>query len=257
MEAHAAAGTRATWYWRSRHLERPGDGLRAELARRRARAALAVVAGAPGQEVAHHTERLWDGAEREEATIATAAGRPVAGTCAHGDPDCFRFQGAPNVLWAERRGHLYTELIQQAHLHPHRFAALRPDGEIAAGAICLPHHESLDRSSREGDDNAEQVLGRADAFVAAGGLLQVMNHPDINVAALFALLAQLPREGRWDCTAEEAARWWRRSHAYDAVRIVRDERGRPVVTGRELEGVVLELLEPDGSRREVPAHAEG
>ena len=82
VKLHLAAGSAATWYWRSRYLAAnggpPGE---ADVVARR-------VDRTGGQEVAHHTEQLWRGAEQEQRVIEQAIGRPVSGTCAHGDPGC-------------------------------------------------------------------------------------------------------------------------------------------------------------------------
>lgn len=255
LDGHAAVGTAATWYWRARHLRRrrtrllpdwmpgspPSQGHRT----------LQRVVQDPRHEVAHHTERLWTGGEEEQAAIESAAATPVAGTCAHGDRESFRFQGAPNILWAEARGMLYTEFIQHSHLHPHRFAALRGDGCVdLLDVICLPHHESFDRSTRPGDAGAERVLEAAGRYIAAGGLMQVMSHPDINVELLMETLAALPRAGRWNCTAYEAASWWRRSHVHTSLSLKTDIDGRVEVTSEaNIADLSVEYQLPDGSQQ--------
>jgi ubiquinone/menaquinone biosynthesis C-methylase UbiE len=259
LGAHAAAGTAATWYWRARHV----NGSRSAADRVRSRgsdgAAVArLVAAAPQQEVALHTERLWTSAERERRQVEGATGRPAHGTSAHGDPNCFRWQGAPNVLWAERQGFDYTEFISHSHLHPHRFAALRPDGTIEPSrVICLPHHESLDRSTAPGDAATESVLAAAESYRRAGGMMQVLNHPDLNLEELSEVLRLLPTDGRLDWTAAQAADWWRRTHVLSELRL--DQHGDGSVTLRSrrgLRGAVLELLDPDGERRSYSVHVE-
>jgi len=216
LDAHDRLGTRATWYWRARHVgaapgerrqHRRGPG---PLAGRRA---IKAAAANPRHEVAWHTERLGPPSDAERRRIERAAKVRLTGSCAHGAADCFRYQGAPNVLWAHAAGLRYTELIQRAHMHPHRFPALTADGGIdVLDIICLPHHESLDRSMRDGDVNSDRIMQMAEHFRRAGGLLQVMNHPDINQEHLFELLRDLPRDGRLDVTASEAADWWAASH---------------------------------------------
>jgi hypothetical protein len=210
---HGESGTRATWYWRARHLS-VRDGQPA--AGSDGNAALKAVASADGHEVALHTEALWReaGADRERAKVEAVLGAPIHGSSAHGDPKCFRFQGAPNVLWAEQQGLAYTELISHPHSLPHRVALLGGDGEITLTTVlCLPHHASFDRSMNAGDVLADEVALEAERLRRAGGLLQILNHPDINLDELFALLAELPIEGRWDATAFEAARWCSAAHA--------------------------------------------
>ena len=262
LAAHERAGTASTWYWRSRHLAPAGGTLlrrlRARRKRRRAIRSALLVANADRHEVAHHTERPWEGGEAEQSIIEEAIGAPLLGTSAHGDPDCFRFQGAPNVLWASLRGLLYTELIQRAHLHPHRFVAMDRNGRIVPlDVICLPHHESFDLSMKPGDTAPERILRMTALFAEAGGLLQVMNHPDLNVDELFETLASLPDEGRWDCTASQAADWWRRTHVIGAA----DLRSSPdgVVTAeavRPFRDARVEILLPDGSTQIMSVDAE-
>jgi hypothetical protein len=254
---HNEAGTRATWYWRARHLSvrdgRPAAGDDGN-------AALRAVASADGHEVALHTEALWRGAEQERARVEAVLGEPIRGCSAHGDPKCFRFQGAPNVLWAEQQGLAYTELISHAHSQPHRVALLSGDGEITlTRLLCLPHHASFDRSMNSGDVLSDEVGLEAERLRAAGGLLQILNHPDINLDELFALLAGLPAEGRWDATACEAARWWSAAHAVrfeegnDAKLVVRSELA--------LADVQVEARAPDGalavSTLSLPAGGSG
>jgi SAM-dependent methyltransferase len=259
---HRKAGTSATWYWRSRHLDPVTRG-RALRRGKDGRAspknlALRIVASDPRHEVAHHTEQPWSKGAKEQRRIERVMGRPVLGTSAHGDPTCFRWQGAPNVLWADQRGLLYTELIQHSHMHPHRFPKLGESGVIElADVICLPHHESFDRSMRSGDTAAERVAQAAPGYVTAGGMMQLLNHPDLNLDELFELLETLPRDERLDWTAAEAANWWRRTHVRGELTIERDGLGRVQVTSRQgVHGAVLEARMPDASVREFGLYLE-
>jgi hypothetical protein len=245
---HEALGTAPTWYWRARHLRSGLRRLSVRRGEREGNAAIQEVAHLPAQEIAHHTEMLWAGAEQEQRTIEAVSGRRVRGACSHGDPTCFRFQGAPNVLWAERQRLLYTELIQHGHYHPHRFPALSLDGTVEPlNVICLPHHESFDRSTVPGDVAMERLAAAPDTWSPIGGMLQVMNHPDINIDQLFELLEGMPRQGRLDWTAERCADWWRRTHVIDELELRALGNGRFSARSREgVEGVVVELREPDG-----------
>ena len=259
LAVHAEAETAATWYWRARHVKRSRSPATRARARGSDGAAVArMVAAAPRQEVALHTELLWVSAREERRALERATGRPMLGSSAHGDPNCFRWQGAPNVLWAEREGLDYTEFISHSHLHPHRFAALLPDGTIEPSRVlCLPHHESLDRSTTPGDVNAESVLAASESYRRAGGLMQILNHPDLNLDELADLLRDLPREGRLDWTAAQAADWWRRTHVASELGVVAGENGGVSVSSRRgVRGAVLELLEPDGRRRRYALHIE-
>ncbi len=258
VKRHRTARTAATWYWRARHLRprlrhrlvRPRHDPEAPGGRRGhpGNAALLVVACEPGHEIALHTELLWAGSERERRTIERVIGRPVVGACAHGDPDCFRFQGAPNILWAEANGLEYTESLEHGHLYPHRFPILRADGIIEASrVVCLPHHESFDRSVTPGDVAAEKLLEALPMWVRGSGLLQVMNHPDQNIDELFAMLDEFPRGGRLDWTAREAVEWWRRSHQRECLSLSIGEAGRIEASSQHgVDTLAVEVLQPDG-----------
>jgi SAM-dependent methyltransferase len=235
LAAHARLGTRATWYWRPRHVDSE---------------ALKLVAAAPGHEIALHTEHPWTDGETERSTVEEATGQPMRGTAAHGAPDCFGYQGAPNVIWADDNGFVYTELIQHAHLHPHRFAGLEPDGRIRTREIiCLPHHQSFDRSTRPGDTFEAESSEALPMWRDSAGFLQVMNHPDLNFDELFRWLDAMPSDGCLDWTAAEAADWWRRTHVAGALTVRRnDENEIEVRSGHGVERLAVELLYPDGTR---------
>ena len=238
LRRHAKAGTAATWYWR------------AELASARA---IKLVAAAPGHEIALHTERLWADRDALERTrVEAAAGRPVQGSSAHGTPQSFRFQGAPNVLWAEEQNLLYTELIQQAHAHPHRFPALRADGTVELlKVLCLPHHESFELSYRRFAHEANRISEVWSDWADHGGLLQIMNHPDRNARKLFEVLRTIPSEERLDWTAGEAADWWRRTHIREELSLELSAAGSLGLLSRSgIEDLVIELLDPSGSSSE-------
>ena len=263
LDRHESAGTAATWYWRASHYK----ALR--LARVRGRAAVAgaesadvarLVAARRRHEVALHTERLWAAGSRERRVLERAAGVRVRGTSAHGDSTCSRFQGAPNVLWAADQGLAYTENLQNFHLQPHRFVTVRADGLAEAlDVLCLPKHQSFDRSTFEGETYAEHVAEVAPRYRGAGGLLQVMNHPDVHGDAFFDLLEGLPRRGRLDWTAGRIASWWQATHDSSRLRVGADPAGNVSATARlDVSNAVVELRRPDGTttRRLLAAEAQ-
>ena len=243
LSDHARVGSSATWYWR------------AEPRRRAARTSwysadlrpAALVAATPSHEVALHTELLWSQADVERGVLEAAIMRPVRGTTAHGAPNCFRYQGAPNILWAEQQAMLYTEFLNHSHLHPHHCALLTPSGEIRVSAVlCLPNHLSFDASTTA--SNRQAVEQGLNVFVRTRGLAQIMNHPDVNQADLFDCLAAMPADGRADWTAAEAAQWWLATHSSRALTVRReDSRTFAVIAATSLQSVQFEISRPDGS----------
>ena len=256
LAAHAAAGTAATWYWRSRHVK-----ARAAVDRLRSRgsdgAAVARPVAAPRQEVTLHTELPWSRRRGERRAIERATGKPALGTSAHGAPDCFRWQGAPNVLWADRHGFDYTEFISHAHLHPHRFAALRSDGTIEPAPRDLPPHH--DRSTVRPPRRCQLRIGaRRRRVISAGRGIDASAQPSRSQPRRADRPAPSPahrgparldrggggRSGGAAPICSPNSVWTRRGWLGHA----RSLRG--------VRGAVLELLHPDGDRRGYALHVE-
>jgi hypothetical protein len=245
LRRHRERGTAATWYWRAQPrlgVER-GPQSQADLSAAR------LVAAAPEQEVALHTEVMWGDADDERAPVEAAIGGAVMGSTAHGGVNCFRFQGAPNVLWAAQQGLLYTELAQHAHVHPHRFPQLLADGSVEiARILCLPVHASFDLSTRPGAVNIAALRSALPTWRRLGAFVQIMNHPDIHVDELFAFLTEMPDDGRADWTAARACDWWLRTHVAGEITLRMRTRGLQIASRRPAQGVCVEILHPDGSR---------
>ena len=248
LRRHHDAGTRATWYWRARHLAGGGHGDPAATLRR--------VATTRGHEVALHTEQLWCAAACEERRrVQRALRAPLRGSCAHGESTCFRYQGAPNVLAAAHAGLSYTETLQHQHMHPHRFLALGTDGVVApVDVVCLPHHVSFDVGTGHGEHRGDVIAGRFDAYARTGGFMQLLNHPDIHHDALFAVLAAAPGDGRIDCTAAEAVGWWRRTHLGGEFEVQSRPGAWRLRSRLGVTDVVLERRSPDGTTRRLAAN---
>jgi len=155
----------------------------------------------------------------------------------------------------------YTEMLGTSHLHPHRFPALRPDGEVEPlRLICLPNHISIDTGMARTAVRSQYIIDNYPDFRKVGGALQIMNHPDIHIDDLESLVGRIPSDRRADWTASEIADWWRSSHSADSITVQRVDTDRYRV--RSLEGVkdlVLEILRADGSeaRRTVTIGAGG
>jgi SAM-dependent methyltransferase len=241
LERHRRHGSRATWYWRAVHADCE---------------ALGIVAADEHHEVALHAQDVWFGNGRERAAVEEKLGRGLSGVTAHGGHDSFRFQGAANVVWAASEGFAYTELpTRRQHVHPFRFVTVRDDGRVELeDIVVLPGHLSLDRSVKDGDAQPDVILHEAPRWSRAGGLVQIMNHPDLNQAGLDDVLRETALDARGDWTAAQAADWWRRTHSRAAVQMSVSGSGSRVTVTSELgiENARIEFLRPDGARHERP-----
>jgi hypothetical protein len=122
-------------------------------------------------------------------------------------------------------------------------------GEITPlEVLCLPHHESFDRSMEPGDVDPDAVFASQELFAPVGGMLQVMNHPDVHQEEFFELMRGLPTAGRLDWTAGSVADWWRATHVAGNLSISGEADRIRISSGKTVRDAVLELLFPDGTR---------
>ena len=219
---------------------------------------VAATAGGLGGEVGLMAKRVWDSSApaAELLALVRAAGGPVVrGAVTSRASDAFGFQGAPNVLWAEKQGFLYTDLLVRAHLHPHRFPALASDGQIETlRPLCLPHYANLDALTAD----LETIAAETELWSAAAGLLQARSDLAPHTPERLARLrgAQLKGAERW--TLANAAAWWRSSHTRSnlTVRALGDGRFE-VVASQPVAGLMIEALHPDGSVTEHVVDLDG
>jgi hypothetical protein len=211
-----------------------------------------------GGEIGIHTTRL-DRVVEHSALIAASSGEPVVGCAAHGG-DGDGWQGLPNILAAHRAGFLYTELLSEMRLRPHRIpdptlprASLRP--------LALPHHLSFDVS--RGSNDGARLLSEIPRLRSARAYLTVMNHPDMNVEELLELLAAQLRPDSTTLvhTAKAACTWWVSTHVAGCLNIRTDlADGILSVTGEVHSGqlgLVFDLNAPPTCRTVgVPDHCE-
>ena len=190
-------GFAATWFWAAS----AADPLR-----------IGSVAARPGQEIALSGERLWGARVSDCEVLAEATGAFPAGATAHASADCFRFQGAPNLIWAEQNGLSYVEVPVRPHMHPYRFVRMLGDGAIVTTPIlCLPPADPVAQIA--GTDRLSERLAMVRAV---GGLLQLELAP-VHAEAPSGhgeLDALPPRETDeivgW--TLEHVTRWWLATH---------------------------------------------
>lgn len=195
-----------------------------------------------GGEVGLHTRFLGEIGE-DIRRIEGLTGRPVSGCSAHGGTRSDGWQGAYNLAASHEQGLLYTELLSEMHVLPHRIPDATRAG-CALGPIAMPHHLSFD--VRRGADDGERIRAELGRLMGVGGLLTLMNHPDMNLEGFLDLCSEVLGAGYVHMTLEEAARWWRATHTQGCLDLsVQDAPGGARVSGRigpEQLGAVVEVF---------------
>jgi hypothetical protein len=184
---------KASWFWRVETLSR----LTIAMVRIR------------GHEVALHTGAPDERGFLKELDLVGhgGAGR-VAGYSAHGGTGSTGYIGLTQMEWARRAGLAYGEASGDCIYIPRQAIGLI-DGVPALLPLVLPgSHRSLDVGMRPEQHEAEALALEGRKALDAGEHLVIMNHPDIHVDELLALVAALPLAGVWCATLREIASWF-------------------------------------------------
>ncbi len=186
-------------------------GLRASwgfLARLSDPATIAAVARR-GHEIVLHTEAGTRSRLREELDHFRSLGHDVRGVTAHGGIGSAGHLGQRLHEWAAAEGLEHADALSRDSHLPHPALAVTDNAVIELPLHLPPTHQSLDTGTRP-EAHALPVL-RSDIprRLERGGLVTIMNHPDIHREQLGALLDSL-----------DLSDVWRTSHL-DAVRRVR------------------------------------
>jgi hypothetical protein len=193
LSVYGRMGVKASWFWRVETLSR----LTMAMVRIR------------GHEVALHTEAADEGGFLKELDLVRhGGGGRVAGYAAHGGKGSAGYIGLTQMEWAQRAGLAYGEAPGDCIYLPRQAIGLI-DGVPAVLPLVLPGgHRSLDVGLRPEQHEAEALTLEGRKALDAGEHLVIMNHPDIHVDELLALLAALPLTGVWCATLREVASWF-------------------------------------------------
>ena len=171
-------------------------------------AAIAAVARR-GHEIVLHTEAGTRSALRRELDHFASLGHDIRGVTAHGGIGSAGHLGQRLYEWASAEGLEHADILSRdAHL-PHPALAAAADGIVELPVYLPPGHWSLDTGTRPEAHALPALLSHIPRRLDRGGLVTIMNHPDIHREQLRALLESL-----------DLSRVWRASHL-DAVRRVR------------------------------------
>ncbi len=205
-----------------------------------------------GQEVGLHSVQL--GRKRLEAAAVARhlAAAPLVGEAAHGSASDY-WLGAPSVVAAVDAGFAYAEMVPDCRGRPYAgFPMLRPDGVVTVlrGLVGITRSDSVDHLSAVATVH-DEVRRRelVTEWIAQGGHVCLLNHPDINFQALVDYVDGLPQQGRLDWTQAQVATWWGATHDSAAVAIDKLRAGP--------EGLVFALRFDRGARKVVLALSTG
>ncbi|MBV9858780.1 MAG: hypothetical protein JO038_01560, partial [Alphaproteobacteria bacterium] len=154
------------------------------------------------------------------ATLGEIAGGKVAGATIHGNETGFR--GDHHYGWFERAGIEYAELFRISYL-PAPIYRLSDAGVLRRSSLMgSPNHVSLDTNTTPEEHQLDFIRRHCANLLGLGAAAIAMNHPDINRAALYELLAELGSAATWRTTLRDLVRWARLTK-HDSVAQTRED----------------------------------
>jgi hypothetical protein len=229
LALHRELGTRATWFFLVRNVDRRQlDAIRSD-----------------GHEIAWHANPSGPEAfaHEEKAFIAAAGTRPL-GMSAHGGRGSQGYLGHHQFAHGERAGHLYGEMLGQVNRLPHASVSLEEGYPTPGPLVVPPVHNSLDAGMKPEAHYLETLLEDLPAQLRRGAHVVIMNHPDIHVPQLRDLLQALVSQRCWSATMAEVASWTNTTKV--ASRTCPELDGARVLFGKPLPGSLPLARRPGG-----------
>jgi peptidoglycan/xylan/chitin deacetylase (PgdA/CDA1 family) len=157
-----------------------------------------------GHEIVLHTEAGSRERLREELDHFRALGHDVRGVTAHGGIGSAGHLGQRLYEWAAAEGLEHADILFRETLLPHPAIAAGPCGLRELPLMLPPVHCSLDFGTKPDAHALPALLRELPARLARGGLVTVMNHPDIHREQLRQLFTALDLGTTW-CTTHLGA----------------------------------------------------
>jgi hypothetical protein len=216
---------------------------------------------ARGHEIVLHSEAASEAAFAGEVTALRAKGLErgfaLSGMTCHGGIGSAGHLGATTFAWVGRAGLDYTEQLGCEALIPHpalSAGAGKADGPMSV--MITPSHKSLDTGTAPLAHALPSLVDKVPRLLAAGGLVTVMNHPDIHLDQLKTLLSWLDLSRVWCATHADITAWCRQTKYAAQCRGVDGD--VEVNFGRPLpQGLTIDVLKPEIAHRlHLPAGTE-
>lgn len=159
-------------------------------------------------EIGLHSQYLHD-LEAEIMSIEEKTESKIKGNSAHGGNNSDGWQGYYNIEAANNQNLLYTELLSEMHIFPHRIPDFRRPGD-ALVPLAMPHHISFDvnRTSNNGMRISKEICN----VFANFGHLTLMNHPDMNFHEFIGFISDYIPKDISCLTLSDVASWWKNTH---------------------------------------------
>lgn len=172
---------------------------------------------ARGHEIALHTEASDLAAMKDELSALNShleRGQITGVTC-HGGTSSAGHMGDKLFRWCDELRLKYTEQLGRDLLFPNPAISASDGLPVRLGCMVMSTHQSLDLTTAPHGHFAAMLAQEIPFRLAVGGAVNIMNHPDIHIRELKALLSSFDLRTVWCATHEEITEWFRITH-YDA-----------------------------------------
>jgi hypothetical protein len=159
-----------------------------------------------GHEVVLHSEAGSKAQLRAELDHFRAMGHDVRGVTAHGGIGSAGHLGQRLFEWAAAEGLEHADLLSRDTHLPSAAIVARLDGIGELPLFLPPSHWSLDTGTRPEAHALDTLAAELPPCMARGGLVTVMNHPDIHREQLRSLFACIDLSSAWRTTHLGAVR---------------------------------------------------
>lgn len=164
-----------------------------------------------GHEIVLHSEAGSRAQLHDELRHFRARGHDVRGVTAHGGIGSAGHLGQRLHEWAAAEGLEHADTLSRDSHLPHPALAVTDTGITELPLYLPPWHQSLDTGTRPEAHALTSMLSDIPLALDRGGLVTIMNHPDIHREQLQSLLESLDLSGVWRASHRDAVRCVRAS----------------------------------------------
>jgi hypothetical protein len=155
----------------------------------------------------HSISRNLAQLKEEKVSLEALIGQQVHGFHSHGGGGSEGFLGDAHYDWGSAAGFSYLEMGGRASRQPHHVVRIIDDLPQPIAQIAPAVHVSLDAGMKPEAHYLDYIRSILPVTLAQREHFVLMNHPDIHLPQLYALIESMALSHYWCATLAEVTRW--------------------------------------------------
>ncbi len=163
-----------------------------------------------GHEIVLHSEATDEAQFNQEISkLSKQADVRISGATCHGGIGSAGHLGETLFRWCSNAGLAYTEQLGRDHILPYPALKWENGSVQKIGTTIMSSHHSLDSGTAPHAHRLDFIMADMQTRFVAGGLVNLMNHPDVHITQLKKLIENIEIKSVWSATHHQVTEWCR------------------------------------------------